>query len=227
MRTIPILAYHRVGDLKGDHVPTVTAESFELQLRYLARHGWRSMELHEVRQPDRRRRAVVLTFDDGYDGTASVAAPLLRQYGFRATVFVTPGEVGTPGFMTWEQVRQIAGDGFTIGSHTMHHSYLPLLSREKAQQELVDSKQELEARLGRPVEWLSYPIGGYTADIQASAKAAGYHGACTTNRGLSKRSLDPFAMRRIKMTDRDRHPLLIWAKLSGFYDSFRQLEQPA
>ena len=228
MKIIPILAYHRVGDLKGDHVPTVTADSFEIQLRFLKRHGYQTIELNEfLAHPNARARAVVLTFDDGYDGTASAAAPLLRAYGFRATVFVTPGEIETPGFMSWQQVREIAGDGFTIGSHTMHHSYLPLLSREKVQQELAESKQALEERIDRPVEWLSYPIGGYTPEIQAAAKAAGYRGACTTNRGLSKRRLDPFALRRIKVTDRDRHPLLIWAKLSGFYDTFRQLEQPS
>lgn len=228
MRTIPIIAYHRVGDLKGDHVPTVTPESFEIQLCYLHRRGYRTLELNDVAaQPRHPRRRVVLTFDDGYDGTAVIAAPLLRRYGFRATVFVTPAEVGLPGFMTWEQVTAIADDGCTIGSHTMHHQYLPLLSRDHVQQELAESKQVLEARLGRAVEWLSYPVGGYTPEVQAVARSVGYSGACTTNRGLTKRAWDRFALRRIKMTDRDRHPLLLWAKLSGYYDCFRQLEQPS
>ena len=228
MWTLPILAYHRVGDLKGDHVPTVTPESFEIQLRYLQRRGYQSVDLNALLAPTApSRRGVIITFDDGYEGTAAVAAPLLHRYGFRAIVFVTPGEVGTPGFMTWEQIRAIAENGFAIGSHTMHHAYLPLLSREKAHQELAESKHALERHLGRPIDWLSYPVGGYSQDIQTIARSLGYRGACTTNRGISKHDQDLFALRRIKMTDRDRHPVLLWAKLCGYYNAFRRLEQPS
>ncbi len=229
---VPILTYHRVGRSKDDHVPTVSAEAFEAQLRFIQRHGYRVIDLAEVvarlsAHDPIERRSIVITFDDGYEETASAAAPLLHRFGFRATVFVTPAEIGTPGFMTWDQVHQLLQEGFTIGSHTMHHRYLPLESRERIQQELVESKRLLEQRLGRPIDWLSYPVGGFTPAIQAQAKIAGYRAACTTNRAMSKNGCDLFAMRRIKMTDRDRYEISMWVKLSGYYDLFRRLEQPA
>ena len=66
----------------------------------------------------------------------------------------------------------------------------------------------------------------YTEAIQELARGLGYRGACTTNRGVSKSALDLFGLRRIKMTEADRHPWLLRVKLSGFYDTFRALRAP-
>ncbi len=229
---IPILGYHRVGPFRGDHVPTVSAEAFERQLSFLARGHYRILSLEEVvRMLDERRpmprRSVVITFDDGYEETHTVAWPLLRRFGFPAVVFIAPGEVGRPGFVTWAQVEELAKDGVAVGSHTMHHSYIPLVKADRLAEEVIESKREIERRIGRPVQFLSYPIGGYTPQAQALAKDAGYRAACTTNRAAPGVPLDRFALRRIKVTERDAHPLLFWAKVSGYYDAFRQLKEPS
>ena len=230
---LPILGYHRVGPFKGDHVPTVSPEAFERQLALLARCRYRVLGLEEAAErmqqtPSALRHAAVITFDDGYEETASVAWPLLKRFGFPATVFVTPAEVGRPGFATWEQIVAMARDGMTIGSHTMHHRYLPLVSEDRLPEELVDSKRVIEERIGRSVRLLSYPVGGFTPQVQAMARQAGYAAACTTNRALSLRNgVDPFALRRIKVTERDAHPLLLRVKLSGYYDVFRELKRPS
>jgi peptidoglycan/xylan/chitin deacetylase (PgdA/CDA1 family) len=231
IRTFPILAYHRVGEPRRDHVPTVTPEAFEAQLRLMKRMGFRTLDLGELVQ---RRisgaaiepRTTVITFDDGYEETHSLVMPLLQRYGFCATVFVTPMEVQTDGFLTWTQVRALADEGMTIGSHTMHHTYLPLVSLDRARQEIRQSKDALEQRLQRPIDLLSYPIGGYTRPIQELVQEAGYRAACTTNRG-ERGPGGLMALRRIKITERDRNPITLCAKLSGYYDAFRRPEAPS
>ncbi len=230
--SVPIIAYHRIGEPKDDHVPTVTPAAFESQLNFIHRHGYRVISLEDVVEALTRgeripRHRVVITFDDGYEETCSVAAPLLHRRGFCATVFVTPSEVGLPGFMTWDQIRLIAKNGITVGSHTLHHTYLPLVSHGEVEEEVGESKTVIERELNRPVHWLSYPVGGFTQEVQAVAQAAGYRAACTTNRGRSRVNSDLFALRRIKITERDRYPVSLWVKLSGYYDLFRALEQPA
>ena len=229
---LPILGYHRVGRARADHVPTVSAEAFERQLACLARHGYRVVGLDELADCLDRgqvlpRRSVAITFDDGYEETATVAWPPLKRFGMPATVFVTPAEVGQPGFLTWAQVTALAQDGMTIGNHTMHHSYLPAAPEARLAEELVESKRLLEERLGRPIHFISYPVGGFTAAAQAVVRQAGYRLAFTTNRAASLNGVDRFAMRRVKVTERDRHPLLFRAKLSGYYDMFRQLKSPS
>ena len=229
---IPILGYHRVGTLKPDHVPTVSGEAFEHQLRFLTRARYHVLTLDELAAIMDRgervpRRSAVLTFDDGYEETHTVAWPLLKRYGFTATVFVTPAEVGLPGFATWEQIIEMARGGMTIGSHTMHHQYLPLVLAERLHEELVQSKLIIEERIGQAVRFLSYPVGGFTPEVQEMARRAGYLAACTTNRSLSMHDVDRFALRRIKITEADAKPFVLFAKLSGYYDAFRQLKQAA
>ncbi len=228
---LPILAYHKVGVYRGDHVPTVSEAAFERQLEWIARSRLHVLSLEEVSRVLQQRgvfprRCVAITFDDGYEEIYQVAWPCLKRHGFPATVFVTPAEIAQPGFVTWEQLRELASDRCIIGSHTMSHQYLPLVEPAVLEEEIVGSKRVLEERVGSPVEFLSYPVGGFTPTVQAIAKRAGYRAACTTNRAASRTTIDAFALRRIKMTDRDAHGLLCAAKLSGYYDLFRQLPQP-
>ena len=231
LRRLPILGYHRVGPFRPDHVPTVSAEAFERQLATLARRRIHVLSLDEAvaaleRNDPLPRHSVAITFDDGYVETYTVAWPILRRAGFSAAVFVTPGEVGLPGFATWDQLVEMSRGAITIGSHTMHHSYLPLVSEDRLSEELSHSKAVIEERLGRPVRYLSYPIGGYTPLAQAFAQQAGYEAAFTTNRGVS-RAVDRYALRRIKITERDANPLRLQVKISGYYDCFRALKRPA
>ena len=228
---IPILGYHRVGAFKGDHVPTVSAEAFERQMSCLARWRYRVLDLEQMvaaLDGGQRalRRSVVVTFDDGYEETCTVAWPILKRFGFPATVFVASDEVGRPGFVTWDQVTQMANDGLTVGSHTMSHSYLPLLSEDRLSRELLDSKRIIEERIGTAVRFLSYPVGGFTPQAQAIAREAGYLAACTTNRAMPHAGIDRYALRRVKVSERDAHPLVFRAKVSGYYDMFRRLKEP-
>ena len=98
---------------------------------------------------------------------------------------------------------------------------------ERLPEELVQSKQVIEERIGRPVTLLSYPVGGFTSQVQSAVQQAGYVAACTTNRASPRPGIDPYALRRIKVTERDGNPVLFWAKLSGYYDVFRRLREPA
>ncbi len=228
---LPILGYHRIGDARADHVPTVSAEAFRRQLAFLARHRYRVLSLEDVaarldRGEPLPRRSTVITFDDGYEETCTVAWPLLKRLEFPATVFVTPGEVATPGFATWEQLIAMSNGGMSVGSHTMHHSYIPTVPADRLPEEVVESKRVIEERIGRPVRLFSYPVGGFTMEARALVERSGYLAACTTNRASPVRGLDRFALRRVKITERDTHPLSLQVKLSGYYDLFRRLKQP-
>jgi peptidoglycan/xylan/chitin deacetylase (PgdA/CDA1 family) len=69
-------------------------------------------------------KLVVLTFDDSAKSHFTVARPLLRQYGFGATFFITEGfdfRDNKRDYMTWQQIAQLHRDGFEIGNHTRDH----------------------------------------------------------------------------------------------------------
>jgi peptidoglycan-N-acetylglucosamine deacetylase len=72
-------------------------------------------------------KLVVLTFDDSVKSHATVAAPLLRKYGFGATFFITEGfnfPTNKMDYMTWEEIRSLHEQGFEIGNHTRDHMSL-------------------------------------------------------------------------------------------------------
>lgn len=108
----------------------------------------------------------VLTFDDGDLSVFAIAYPLLRRFGIKATFFIVPSLVGEVGYLSWDQVREIAayvdplrGPLFTIGSHTQSHEALGEVPREELYRQLLDSKLGLERELGRTVEALALPYG--------------------------------------------------------------------
>ncbi|MEO2022341.1 MAG: polysaccharide deacetylase family protein [Pirellulaceae bacterium] len=69
-------------------------------------------------------KLVVLTFDDSVRSHFDVARPILKQYGFGATFFITEGfdfKTNKQDYLTWKQIAQLHRDGFEIGNHTRDH----------------------------------------------------------------------------------------------------------
>ena len=69
-------------------------------------------------------KLVVLTFDDSVKSHFRVAGPILKQFGFGATFFITEGftfKSNKKDYMTWEEIQSLDRDGFEIGNHTGSH----------------------------------------------------------------------------------------------------------
>ena len=85
-------------------------------------------------------------------------------------------------------------------------------------------KKNLEELFLKDIKTISYPVGGFDKRVLKEVENSDYLCGCTTNRGFSKK-LDRFALRRIKITNRDLG-LRLWAKLSGFYNIFKKVKKP-
>lgn len=227
----PILTYHRVHPEPAADTPTITPAVFERQIALLAQQ-WRPITMAAFTEwLDGRgtlpARAVVITFDDGTEDNHAHALPILSRYEVPATVFMIADNIGRPGFLTREQLLELKTGGVTIGSHTVYHAYLPSRGLDQVRRELTDSKRFLEDRLGGPVDFLSYPGGGYTAKVRCLTRDAGYRAACTTNRGTTRWVIDRWALRRITMHTSTMSPMALALRCSGFYNTFRRLRAPA
>ena len=64
---------------------------------------------------------VEFTFDDGGVSFLTVAAPILEKYGRRGIFFISTQYIDTPGFLTSEQIKQLAARGHQVGSHSHSH----------------------------------------------------------------------------------------------------------
>jgi len=128
----------------------------------------RSLDLLQSRQTctavEARRAAGgdwhILTFDDGLASDHALVFPVLAERGLRATFFVNSGNIGTSGYCTYSQLREMVQAGMEIGSHGCTHRYLVTIPRSEVLGEMKRSKIELEDRLGMAVTSFA-PVGGH------------------------------------------------------------------
>ena len=217
-----ILMYHAFGP-HGERPSRyiVPAERFARQLAWLALCRYRVLGLDEVvacRRAGRLLppRTVVLTADDGYVDTLTVAAPLLRHRRFPATVFVVSDALG--GTNDWDvdtlltgrriataaAIRAVrcAGD-IRFGAHTRHHPSLTAIASARAREEIVGGRAALEAALGEEVTMFAYPYGHYDASGVALVEEAGYAGACGGFSGINDPGVPPYTLRRAEIRGTD------------------------
>lgn len=215
MSRLPILCYHNVAEAPAAapfKLLYVSPEKFERQLWTLRRLGLRGVSTSEgiARLGNATSRGcVVLTFDDGYADTLTTAAPLLKQYGVRATCYVVSGTLGTYNrwdadqlrerkpLMSREQLDQWLAAGMEVGSHSLSHPRLHELPPDVAQREIAESGAALRNLLGVPIEHFAYPFGAFNADTVAWVRRAGYSSAVTVLPGIAQTSDDPLRLPRI------------------------------
>lgn len=108
--------------------------------------------------------------------------------------------------LTWDQVRELAGDpGVEIGSHSVSHRMLANLPSEEIQKELEESKEKIEAEIGRAVHFLSYPGNSYNPAVQKLSEQTGYRAAFAVDQSLTSFGEDHFTLRRIHVEDEPLH----------------------
>ena len=116
--------------------------------------------------------------------------------------------------------------GISFGSHSRLHPYLPSIDSAEQRNQIQISKEILEHELGHPIDYFAYPSGGFNESIQALIKESGYKGACTTNRGYHPHNDDLYEIKRIRFGNNDHSDLVLWSKLSGYYQLFRKWKNP-
>ncbi|MBN1542109.1 CapA family protein, partial [candidate division KSB1 bacterium] len=184
---IPVLMYHEVLPRKlaerCRYSPYVIPEEiFAQHLHYLKSRGYTTVTLPRLAEigPNNSEKIVALTFDDGFIGNLLYALPLLRRYGFTATLFAAVDKIGQPNYVDWQQLAELNRQGISIQSHTLSHRDLELLSQVELKSELVDSRATIANHLGKPVDVVSYPQGSFNTRIFEQAALAGYRAGCTT-----------------------------------------------
>jgi len=210
----PVLMYHSVARYDTDPLLiTVSPARFAEQMRLLHRLGITGTSVQQLLQAAEDRRPGVrvgLTFDDGYRDFVTDVLPVLRRYGFTATVFVVAGSLGgdnhwdpavpRKALMTAEQLREVAAAGMEIGSHGLRHASLPWLDRAALRTEVERSRAILQAVSGQPVAGFCYPYGDLGAREVDAVRAAGYRYGCAV--GASELA-GRYALPRSYVGDRD------------------------
>ncbi len=101
--------------------------------------------------------------------------------------------------LDWQQVRDLAGSGMDLGTHTIHHRVLPHLTRDELRTELEIPRQTIRERAGVESLDFAYPNGWYNRAVIAEIVATGYRSAVTTEARYNGPGGDPFRIGRFTL----------------------------
>ncbi len=126
-----------------------------------------------------RQDSNCITFDDGLISDYEVALPLLLKNNAKATFYVTLNNIGKKGYCNKSQLQEMVKAGMEIGSHGLVHEYLTIMSKEKAKQEIFQSKDSIQQIIGEPVYSYAAVGGHFHKWMKLFAFDIGYHSFAT------------------------------------------------
>ncbi len=104
---VTVFCFHRVANNPLDTWKiTETTQLFERQLLYL-KENYEILRSEEEWNLEAKKRAAVITFDDGYEDAYSNVLPLLEKYKIPATFFICTGNIGTNNEFWWDELERI------------------------------------------------------------------------------------------------------------------------
>lgn len=235
---IPILMYHKITnrELQTPHRIFVTKDTFERHLKFFKFRGFQTLSFADLNDfllekkdydyfPD---KPLILTFDDGYQNNLTYGVPLLKKYGFQATLFLLANsEIATNiwdkgtapqlPLMTAKERQEIFNSGvFELGSHGFEHRRITDMDEKSAFLELSQSKSSLEQEFSRPVLAYAFTYGSTKVAYEKLAQKAGYTFAVNTDSGGLHMADNPMSIFRTPIFPEDTYKQL-WKKTSAWY----------
>jgi peptidoglycan/xylan/chitin deacetylase (PgdA/CDA1 family) len=177
-----ILMYHSIADRAG--ATSIAPAVFRSQMESLVASGCPVVALEAIGDALDGNQAlpadaVAITFDDGFLDFAEQAAPVLRDLGLPATVYLAAARMGgreewggrehgeARPLMSWDHVRGLAGDGFSFGGHSLTHPDLTTLTGESLEHEVAGCARQIEAELGTRPDSFAPPYGRTSPAVRA------------------------------------------------------------
>lgn len=185
-----ILQYHHVST-QTPRSTSVTPEEFRVHLQYLKDHKYKVIgldillaQLQQGKEP--ADNAVVITFDDGFDNIYLQAHPILQEFDFPYTVFLSPALIDRKEgpVMSWQQIKQLQKDGVIIANHSSYHDHLATPNKgesktqwlQRVKTDILLAQTQLEQQLGIKHKWLAYPYGEFSVELEQMVKELGFIG---------------------------------------------------
>lgn len=173
----------------------VRPDDWDEQLTALTEAGCTFLFANDYRRTE--GKSVIVSFDDGYEDNYTTMFPILKAHGAKASVFLISDMIGTPGYLTEDQIREMAQSGLVyFGCHTASHCNLATISENAVRKEYTRSIKKTEELTGQPCNALAYPAGKYNDTVIEITKEF-FDFAYLARNTVSDEGITPFTIPRV------------------------------
>lgn len=181
---VTILMYHNITDGEEDYM-SVHKDKFREQMKFIKDNGYNVISLDDLyayytEGTPIDDKSIIITFDDGYWNNYMNAYPVLKEFGFKATLFMITSMIDQKLYLNKDRLREMDANGFSIQSHTVSHLELNKMSYDQQFYELSESKKILEDILGKEIKYISFPYGQFNKDTIMITRKLNYNLAMGT-----------------------------------------------
>lgn len=204
---IPILLYHRIvaeEPTRNMAYMDTTYKNFEKQIAGLLEYGYTVISYDDLiayynGEKALPEKVVMIDFDDGFSGVYDYAFKIAKKYNIPMTTFLVDDLVGTPGYYTWDEAKEMSDSGLIhIYSHGKTHTEYNEVPSEILVQDIQYAHENIEKNLEKKVNKVfTYPYGLYTQEGIESLKKAGFVQNLTNNEINDSDTLNMYGLSRI------------------------------
>lgn len=200
---ISVLMYHHIANLKeitsqAEKSLTVDTENFRKQMQYLKDKSYSVIEINDLKNflengTKLPAKSVLITADDAYDDNYLNMFPILKEFGFKATIFTPTGLVDNQRYLNWQKIEEMKNSGLVyFGNHTWsHHNSAGTIELQK--KEIGTADTQLSEKNLNVCKAFAYPYGKPSLNAEKILEELGYKIAFTTTHGnlvCKKQSLE-------------------------------------
>lgn len=197
-----VLAFHGITE-KPMWGWEINRQDFGRYVASFLDHDYSALSPHQIEEWRSKSlsggRRFLVTFDDGLKSSAEAARQLKAERGIPSLLFIVTDFLGKPGYLSSDDLRELASAGIDIGLHGKQHIGAPTLiaSGVDLSLELRTARENLEQIVGKPIHWYAYPFGEFSASATAAVASAGLRFAFTIEGAAAQRSDSPFLVPRV------------------------------
>ena len=186
--SLSVLVYHHVSNTTPSST-SISPEAFRSHLQFMKNNGITIIDLEAAvlelqKGMDLPKKAVAITFDDGYESVYETAWPILEEFSAPFSIFINTDPINTSqqGYVTWDQIREMHSQGVTIGNHTSDHAYLLQKTQNEStsdwkvrvKESIQEGHSDLIQQLGIEPRLFAYPYGEFNKELKNIANGFDY-----------------------------------------------------
>ena len=194
---VSILGYHDFTEGRSSNDMVLNIDDFRRQMEAIKAAELPVISMREFldwkqEKADIPEKCVMITIDDGWKATHTLAMKVLREFEYPFTVFLYKNYIGVGGrSMTHDEIREIAANGGTLSSHSISHQNMSRRGGRSEEAYTAWLKEELEESYrfleetfgdtGAVVKTFAFPYGIYNDQVLQLAQGFGYEACFTVN----------------------------------------------